>query len=162
MARLNSCAREILCQMVIEKASEKRSTLVTELEKINANIEDDYKRRLAAVRVKIDEAIRYAYNKIDIILTENWLTWGKSRYGSGQKYTINDILRGNELKSVKELAEYIKSVETATTSKRMAALKQNIADLDTKVTKAKQEILLRAALGMKYDEVVAIVNGFEF
>lgn len=28
--------------------------------------------------------------------------------------------------------------------------------------KAKQEIILRVALGMNYDEVVEIVNGFEF
>ena len=161
MARLNNDARKILCDMVAEKASEKRSALVAELDKINANIEAGYKRRLAAARVKIDEAIRYAYNKIDTILTENWLTWGKHRYDSG-KYTLDDILCGDELKSAEELTQYIKSVNTATESKMLSALKQDIAELDAKVDKAKQEIILRAALGVKYEDAVKIVNGFEF
>lgn len=161
MARLNNDAREILCNMVTERAGEKRSALVSELDKIDASLESDYRKRLAAARVKIDEVIAAARNKIDTILAAHRLQWHGKTYGNGS-FTIEDILNDDgTLKS--RLDGYIKPVEEGGASKkRRENLSRDIADLDAKVAKAKQEILLRAALGMKYDEIVAIVNRFQF
>lgn len=161
MARLNNDAREILCNMVTEKAGEKRSALVSELDKIDASLESDYKKRLAAARVKIDEAIHCVCDKIDTILTAHRLQWGRKTYGNGP-HTIEDILNDDgTLKS--RLEGYIRPAEEVGASKkRRENLSRDIEDLDAKVAKAKQEILLRAALGMKYDEIVAIVDRFQF
>lgn len=89
------------------------------------------------------------------------LQWGSKRYRSGA-YNIDSIIDGDNCKLKSDLDDYIKPIKETVASKRRDGLKEDINQLDAKVAKAKQEILLRASLGMKYDEVVAIVNGFEF
>ena len=86
------------------------------------------------------------------------LKWGTMRYGSGAN-NINSIIDSYDGKLKSDLDDYIKDTLT---SKKREGLKRDIDELDAKVAKAKQEIILRTALGMNYDEVVAIVNGFEF
>lgn len=161
MARLNNDAREILCNMVSGKASEKRAALVAELDGLEQALNNDYKKRLEAARPKIDEAIQDARKKINDILTTYELQFGSQRY-EHDVYNINDIIDcGGNLIKPSLLVNYIRPVKEAS-NKRREGLKQDIEDLDAKVAKAKQEILLRAALGMKYDEVVGIINSFEF
>lgn len=161
MARLNSDAREILCNMVTEKAGEKRSALVSELDKIDASLESDYKKRLAAASKKLERVIESTNEQVADVLATYGLQWGRKTYGNGS-HNIEDILNDDgTLKS--RLDGYIKPVEAdGATKRRRENLSKDIADLDAKVAKAKQEILLRAALGMKYDEIVAIVNRFQF
>lgn len=160
MARLNSDAREILCQMVTERASEKREALVAELDGLDASLENDYKKRLACASKKLVGIIDHASEEVDKVLATYGLQWGSKRYGSGA-YNIGSII-GDDGKLKPDQDDYIKPIKETVTSKRRDGLKEDINQLDAKVAKAKQEILLRAALGMKYDEVVAIVNSFEF
>lgn len=161
MARLNSDAREILCNMVTEKASGKRSALVAELDGIDASLHKEYKKRLANARAEIDRVVHCAQNKINTILGDYRLQWKAKRYGNGF-YNIGCIISDNgELTS--NLEVYIAPPDPAKEAvKRRENLKQDIEELDAAVAKAKQEILLRAALGMKYDEVVGIINSFQF
>lgn len=159
MARLNSDAREILCQMVAERASEKREALVAELDGLDASLENDYKRRLASASKKLADIIDHASEEVDKVLATYGLQWGE-RYRNGA-YNIGSIV-GDDGKLKPNPDDYIKPVKETVTSRRRDGLKEDINQLAAKVAKAKQEILLRASLGMKYDEVVAIVNGFEF
>lgn len=159
MARLNSDAREILCQMVAERASEKREALVAELDRIDASLENDYKKRLACASKKLAGIIDHASEEVDKVLATYGLQWGK-RYRSGV-YNIGSVV-GDDGKLKPNPGDYIEPIKETVTSKRRDGLKEDINQLAAKVAKAEQEILLRASLGMKYDEVVAIVNGFEF
>lgn len=161
MARLNSDAREILCQMVTERAKEKREALVAELDGIDASLENDYKKRLACASKKLAGVIDRASEEVAKVLVTYGLKWGTKRYGSGV-HNIDSIIDSDNGKLKSDLDDYIKPVKETVTPKRRDNLKEDIDQLDAKVAKAKQEILLRASLGMKYDEVVAIVNGFEF
>ena len=92
---------------------------------------------------------------IDRILQKNKLGW-KKRYGRDQ--TFEDIFDDGELS--KDLTSYFSNLESE--SNRRKLVNQQLEQLDAAVAKAKREILLRAALGMKYDEVVAVVIGFKF
>ena len=60
----------------------------------------------------------------------------------------------------KDLTSYFSNLESEPNRRKLVNLQ--LEQLDEAVAKAKREILLRAALGMKYDEVVAVVNGFKF
>ena len=158
MARLNRDAREILCQMVDERAKEKREALVAELDKLDESFKNDYKKRLYDASKELEGIINRARKEVDKVLATYGLKWGTMRYGSGVN-NINSIIDSYDGKLKSDLDDYIKDTLT---SKKREGLKRDIDELDAKVAKAKQEIILRAALGMNYDEVVAIVNGFEF
>lgn len=158
MARLNKDAREILCNMVDEKAKEKREALVAELDRLDESFKNDYKKRLCDASKELEGVINRARKEVDEVLVAYGLKWGTMRYGSGVS-NINSIIDSYDGKLKSDLDDYIKDKST---SKKREGLKREIDELDAKVAKAKQEIILRAALGMNYDEVVAIVNGFEF
>ena len=158
MTRLNRDAREILCQMVDERAKDKREALVAQLDGLDASLENDYKKRLCAASKKLEGIIDRAREEVDKILATYGLRWGTMRYGSGVN-NINSIIDSYDGKLKSDLDGYIKDTLT---SKKREGMKRDIDELDAKVAKAKQEIILRTALGMNYDEVVAIVNGFEF
>ena len=155
MARLNNDAREILCGMVNEKAKAKRKQLTDELTKLDDERSESYEERVKAARKEIELMIPTIRIEIDRILQNNKLGW-KNRYGRDQ--TFEDIFEYGELS--KDLTSYFSNLESE--SNRRKLVNQQLEQLDEAVAKAKREILLRAALGMKYDEVVAVVNGFKF
>jgi hypothetical protein len=159
MARLNNDAREILCKMVTEKAEAKRKQLNEKLTDIDNERSESYEERVKAARKDIELMIPTIKIGIDRILQKHKLGWEKrnSCY-SDSNHTFEDIFDDGELR--KDLMKYFSNLESE--PNRLKLVKQQLEQLDAAVAKAKQEILLRAALGMKYDEVVAIVNGFQF
>ena len=157
MARLNNDAREILCRMVNEKAEAKRKQLTDELTKLDDKRSESYKERVKAARKEIELMIPTIKIGIDRILQKNELGW-KKKYCSNKDYTFEDIFDDGELS--KDLTSYFSNLESESNRRKLVNLK--LEQLDEAVAKAKREILLRAALGMKYDEVVAVVNGFKF
>lgn len=156
MARLNNDAREILCRMVSEKAEAKRKQLTDELTKLDDKRSESYEERVKAARKEIELIIPTIKIGIDRILQKNKLGWKK--YFSNKDYTFEDIFDDGELS--KDLTSYFSNLESEPNRRKLVNLK--LKQLDEAVAKAKREILLRAALGMKYDEVVAVVNGFKF
>lgn len=157
MARLNNDARGILCGMVDEKAGNTRKKLTETLTIIDDERSESYEERVKAARKDIELMIPTIKIGIDRILQKHKLGWKTNRY-SDDPHTFEDIFDDGELR--KDLTEYFSNLESE--PKRRKLVKQQLEQLDAAVAKAKQEILLRAALGMKYDEVVAIVNGFKF
>ena len=155
MARLNNDAREILCRMVNEKAEAKRKQLTDKLTKLDDERSESYNERVKAARKEIELMVPTIKIGIDRILQKNKLGWKKSY---GRKQTFEDIFIYGELKE--NLTGYFSNLESE--SNRRKLVNQQLEQLDEAVAKAKREILLRAALGMKYDEVVAVVNGFKF
>ena len=156
MARLNNDAREILCRMVDEKAEAKRKQLTDELTKLDGKRSESYEERVKAARKEIELMIPTIKIGIDRILQKNKLGWKK--YYSNKDYTFEDIFDDGELS--KDLTSYFSNLESEPNRRKLVNLQ--LEQLDEAVAKAKREILLRAALGMKYDEVVAVVNGFKF
>ena len=156
MARLNNDAREILCRMVNEKAEAKRKHLTDELKKLDDKRSESYEERVKAARKEIELMIPTIKIGIDRILKKNKLGWKK--YYSNKDYTFEDIFDDGELS--KDLTRYFSNLESEPNRRKLVNLQ--LEQLDEAVAKAKREILLRAALGMKYDEVVAVVNGFKF
>ena len=156
MARLNNDAREILCRMVNEKAEAKRKQLTDELKKLDDKRSESYDERVKAARKEIELMIPTIKIGIDRILQKNKLGWKK--YYSNKDYTFEDIFDDGELS--KDLTRYFSNLESEPNRRKLVNLQ--LEQLDEAVAKAKREILLRAALGMKYDEVVAVVNGFKF
>lgn len=155
MARLNNDTREILCRMVNEKAEAKRKQLTDRLEKLDEERSESYKERVKAARKEIELMVPTIKIGIDRILQKNKLGW---KISYGRKQTFEDIFIDGELKE--SLTGYFSNLESE--SNRRKLVNQQLEQLDEAVDKAKREILLRAALGMKYDEVVAVVNGFKF
>ena len=156
MARLNNDAREILCRIVNEKAEAKRKQLTDELTKLDDKRSKSYEERVKAARKEIELMIPTIKIGIDRILHKNKLGWKK--YFSNKDYTFEDIFDDGELS--KDLTRYFSNLESEPNRRKLVNLQ--LEQLDEAVAKAKREILLRAALGMKYDEVVAVVNGFKF
>ena len=156
MARLNNDAREILCRMVNEKAEAKRKQLTDELKKLDDKRSESYKERVKAARKEIELMIPTIKIGIDRILRKNKLGWKKCY--SNKYYTFEDIFDDRELS--KDLTSYFSNLESEPNRRKLVNLQ--LEQLDEAVAKAKREILLRAALGMKYDDVVAVVNGFKF
>ena len=156
MARLNNDAREILCRMMNDKAEAKRKQLTDELTKLDDKRSESYEERVKAARKEIELMIPTIKIGIDRILQKNKLGWKK--YYSNKDYTFEEIFDDGELR--KDLTRYFSNLESE--SNRRKLVNQQLKQLDEAVAKAKREILLRAALGMKYDEVVAVVNGFKF
>lgn len=157
MARLNNDAREILCKMVTEKAEAKRKQLTDKLTAIDNERSESYEERVKRARHEIELMIPTISIGIDRILQKHKLGWRTSRY-SDDPHTFEDIFDDGKLR--KDLTEYFSNMESEPNRRKLA--KQQLEQLDAAVVKAKQEILLRAALGMKYDEVVGIINGFQF
>ena len=156
MARLNNDAREILCGMVNDKAEAKRKYLTDELTKLDDKRSESYEERVKAARKEIELMIPTIKIGIDRILQKNKLGWKK--YYGNKDYTFEDIFDDGELS--KDLTRYFSNLESEPNRRKLVNLQ--LEQLDEAVAKAKREILLRAALGMKYDEVVAVVNGFKF
>ena len=156
MARLNNDAREIMCRMVNDKAEAKRKQLTDELTKLDVKRLESYKERVNAARKEIELMIPTIKIGIDRILKKNKLGWKK--YYSDEYYTFEDIFNDGELS--KDLTRYFSNLESESNRRKLVNLQ--LKQLDEAVAKAKREIILRAALGMKYDEVVAVVNGFKF
>lgn len=157
MARLNNDAREILCNMVAEKAEAKRKQLTEDLTAVDEECDADYKARLASARGELECLVATINHEVDRIFRKHKLEWKACRY-NGDKYTFEEIFSYGKLK--RDIDDYIGNA--AKIPNRRLLVETQLKDLDARVAKAKQEILLRAALGMKYDEVVAIVNGFQF
>ena len=157
MARLNNDAREILCRMVNDKAEARRKQLTDELTKLDDKRSESYEERVKAARKEIELMIPTIKIGIDRILQKNKLGWKKYCYGK-KDYTFEDIFDDGELS--KDLTRYFSNLESESNRRKLVNLQ--LEQLDEAVAKAKREILLRAALGMKYDEVVAVVNGFKF
>ena len=155
MARLNNDAREILCKMVDEKAEAKRKQLNDKLTELDGERYESYRERVNAAHKEIELMIPTIKTGIDRILQKNKLGW-KRCYG--KDYTFENILDDGELRS--DLTSYFSNLESEPNRRKL--VNQQLEQLDAAVDKAKREILLRAALGMKYDEIVAVVNGFKF
>ena len=155
MARLNNDAREILCKMVDEKAEAKRKQLNDKLTELDDERSESYKERVNAARKEIELMIPTIKIGIDRILQKNKLGWNKY---CGKDYTFENIFDDGELRS--DLTRCFSNLESEPNRRKL--VNQQLEQLDAAVGKAKWEILLRAALGMKYDEVVAVVNGFKF
>ena len=156
MARLNNDAREILCRMVNDKAEAKRKKLTDELKKLDDKRSESYEERVKAARKEIELMIPTIKIGIDRILQKNKLGWKK--YCGNKDRTFEDIFDDGELSE--DLTRYFSNLESEPNRRKL--VNQQLEQLDEAVAKAKREILLRAALGMKYDEVVAVVNGFKF
>ena len=156
MARLNNDAREILCRMVNDKAEAKRKKLTDELKKLDDKRSEYYEERVKAARKEIELMIPTIKIGIDRILQKNKLGWKK--YYGDKEHTFEDSFEDGELS--KDLTSYFSNLESEPNRRKL--VNQQLEQLDEAVAKAKREILLRAALGMKYDEVVAVVNGFKF
>ena len=156
MARLNNDAREILCRMMNDKAEAKRKQLTDELTKLDDKRSESYEERVKAARKEIELMIPTIKIGIDRILQKNKLGWKK--YYSNKDYTFEEIFDDGELR--KDLTRYFSNLESEPNRRKLVNLQ--LKQLDEAVAKAKREILLRAALGMKYDEVVAVVNGLKF
>ncbi len=157
MARLNNDAREILCNMVTDKAAAKREQLVQRLNDLDDERSESYEERVKRARRDIELMIPTIRIGIDRILQKHKLGWKTGRYCDAP-HTFEDIFDNGELR--KDLTGYFSNLEGEPNRRKL--VKQQLEQLDAAVAKAKQEILLRAALGMKYDEVVGVINGFQF
>lgn len=157
MAKLNSDARDILCNMVAEKAEAKRKKLTEDLTAVDEECYADYKARLASAREELERLVATINHEVDRIFRKHKLEWKATRYDDS-RYTFDRILSDGKLK--RDIDDYIGNA--AKIPNRRLLVEMQLEDLDARVARAKREILLRAALGMKYDEAVGIINGFQF
>lgn len=159
MARLNNAMQTILRNMVHEKAHAKRSALCKELSELENKISDDFNDRLSKAKGQIANVIGAASASIDRILKQNNLKY-RERY-SRLKYNIESLID-----SYGDIISDLSScIETETgdteTDKRIKEVHEQINMLDDRVSKAQEDIILRAQLGAKYEEVVSMIEKIE-
>lgn len=159
MVGLNNDEREILYNMVTEKAEAKRKKLTEDLTAVDNECYADYKARLASARDELERLVVSINREINRIFRKHRLKWKECEY-SGDTATFEDIFSYGKLKQDEDIEYYIGNA--AKIPNRRFLVEMQLEELDARVAKAKQEILLRAALGTKYDEVVGIINGFQF
>lgn len=145
MARINSEeARFILCDMVSKKAEVKRDKLRKDLRAVDDEIKTSYIKRSEAAHRDIDAVLPAVFkSEISRILAKYKL--------SGMEVAYNNISGECRYRFVDDEGY-----------KRRVAKEKELSDLDKRIENARQDIRLRVALGIKYDEAVAIINNLQF
>lgn len=157
MARLNNDTREILNNMIYEKSNKKRMMLNEQIRSIEDQSSADYKERVEKAKKELGSYAKNIESGVEAILRRHNLAYGTYRYDD-TKYSFNDIYSSGRVRD--NLEDYLSDALKETAEEK--SLRKELDDLEDKVHKAKQELLLRAALGISYDEIMNIVNGFSF
>lgn len=154
MAKINNKTQAILEDMIISKFEDKRSALVKEIDEIK---ERDYElatENKDKCKERICQYVEHADELIHKVLKTAGLEIG-SRYSGPHFVCLLDS--DGELRS--DWKGYIKPI--AKKSERLAALEKELDELLAKCKKAMNELVLRANLGCKYDDVMEFINNLE-
>lgn len=155
MAKINNKTQAILEDMIVSKFGDKRKALVEEIESIKERDGEIANENKDKCKDSIIRVVEKAQNDIAKLLKVAGLELG-NKYSSVLHFEC--LLNSNgELRS--DWKGYIKPIVKK--SMRLAALEQELDALLAKCKKAMDELVLRASLGCKYDDVMEFINNFE-
>jgi hypothetical protein len=155
MAKINNKTQAILENMIVGKFEDKRKALVEEIEEIkkrNQEIADENKDKCKDF---ICQYMEHANELIHKILKTAGLEVGGKYYYSSHAVCLFDS--DGALKS--DWKDYVRPI--AKESERLTKLEQELDVLLFKCKKAMNELVLRASLGCKYDDVMEFINNLE-
>jgi hypothetical protein len=154
MAKINNKTQAILENMIVGKFEDKRKALVEEIEAIKERDYEITTENKEKCKDSIVRVVEKAQNDIAKLLKVAGLEIA-SRY-SGPHFVC--LLNSDgEIRS--DWKGYIKPIEKK--SGRLATLEQELETLLAKCKKSMDELVLRASLGCKYDDVMEFINNLE-
>lgn len=155
MAKINNKTQAILEDMIVSKFEDKRSALVKEIDEIRERDYEIATENKEKCKDSIVRVIEKAQNDIAKLLKVAGLeVW--NRYSGPHFYCL--LNSDGELRS--DWKGYIKPIAKKK-SMRLAALEKELDELLAKCKKAMNELVLRANLGCKYDDVMEFINNLE-
>jgi hypothetical protein len=156
MAKINNRTQAILENMIVGKFEDKRKALV---EEIDATKNRDYEiiaENKERCKDSIVRVVEKAQNDITKLLKVAGLEIGSGCSDSSLHFVCLLTPYG-EIRS--DWKGYIKPIENK--SGRLETLEQELKTLLTKCKKATDELILRASLGCKYNDVMEFINNLE-
>lgn len=155
MAKINNRTQDILMSMVANKFSEKRNAINFELDEIKNRNAEILKENKEKVKERIQQVMDKAQEDVlKLLKTAGFKLGGRYRTNS-----IFTLFNSDDGKLSYYWYEYISS--TASKSKRQEELEADLNTLDEKCRRAMDELVLRANLGCKYDDVMEFINNLE-
>lgn len=155
MAKINNRTQDILMSMVANKFSEKRDALNSELDEIKNRNAEIYREN----RDKVKERIQQVMDKAQEDILKLLKTAGIKLGGRYHTNSIITLFNNDDGKIGHYWYEYISSVTPK--SKHQEELEADLNTLDEKCKRAMDELVLRANLGCKYDDVMEFINNLE-
>jgi hypothetical protein len=154
MAKINNKTQAILENMIVGKFEDKRKALVEEIEAIKERDYEITTENKEKCKDSIVRVVEKAQNDIAKLLKVAGLEIVSRYSGSHFVCLLNSDgeIRGN-------WKDYIKPIEKK--SGRLATLEQELETLLAKCKKAMDELVLRASLGCKYNDVMEFINNLE-
>lgn len=156
MAKIDKRTQHILESMIVDKFKEKRAALSSELDAIKERNSEIVKENKDKCRETIVRAMSKAHDDIVKALKNAGLEMGGRYYGI---HLVNMFNSDGELRS--DWRDCIKPIASKSKSARQQSLEGDLKELDTKCRKAIDELVLRASLGCKYNDVMEFINNLE-
>ena len=156
MAKIDKRTQGILESMIVDKFKEKRAALSYELDAIKERNSEIVKENKDKCRDTIIRVMTKAQEDIVKTLKNAGLKIDGRYYADHIVCMFNS---DGELRS--DWKDYIKPIASKSKSARQSALEEDLEELDAKCRKAMDELVLRASLGCKYNEVMEFVNNIE-
>lgn len=154
MAKINNRTQAILENMILSRFEDRRSALVKEIDEINERNQEIAEENKDKCKEFICQYMEHANELIQKVLKTAGLEI--HRYNTNHAVCLFYSTSG---KLDDNWKRYIRPIEKK--SERMAALKQELDALLAKRKKAMDELVLRASLGCKYDDVMEFINNLE-
>lgn len=153
MAKINNTTQYILKNLILDKFKEKREALSSEIDAIkkrNYEINEENKDKCKESIIRV---MRKAHDDVTKLLKIGGLEIGGQYHGTH----LTSLFYCGKLRD--NWKEYIQPIVKK--GAKQLLLEKDLTELDTKCRKAMDELVLRANLGCKYDEVVSFINNLE-
>lgn len=155
MAKINNKTQEILENMIVCKFEDKRSALVEEIDAIKKRDSEITNENKDKCKDSIIRVVEKAQNDITKLLKTAGFEL-RNKYHNRECH-FTRMFDSGELEH--DWKDYIKPI--AKKDERLTALERELEALIAKCKKAMDELVLRASLGCKYDDVMEFINNLE-
>lgn len=155
MAKINQRTQHILESMIVNKFSEKRNALAKELDAIKERDCEIANENMDKCKDFICRYMEHADELIHKALKTAGLEIGSRYYYGGHAICLFD----SDCKLKSNWKEYVRPI--AKKDAKRKEVEQKLDELTTKCRKAMDELILRASLGCKYDDVMKFINNLE-
>lgn len=154
MTKIDKRTQYILENMIVDKFKKKRAALSSELDAIKERNSEIVKENKDKCRETLIRVIKKAQDDIIKALKNAGLEIGGRYYANHIVCMFN---ADGELRS--DWKDSIRPI--ASKSERQQHLEEDLEELDTKCRKAIDELVLRASLGCKYNDVMEFLDNLE-
>jgi len=155
MAKINNKTQAILENMIVGKFEDKRKALVEEIDAIKERDNEINNENKDKCKDSILRVVDKAQDDIAKLLKTAGLEL-RSKY-TDRECHFTRLFDSGELEH--DWKDYVKPI--AKKSERLTKLEQELDALFAKCKKAMDELVLRASLGCKYDDVMEFINNLE-